>query len=280
MAVLLAFVASGTLWVRRGVLEDIERLGALAGVAPAEVAKAVRGNAKSPRSFRAVALAVSLVIGVVIIPLSSGVEFSSLAGWDLHHVWGVATNVAVFFLTIDGAWLAIQGWRTIERYTRVHLSIDLLDHQTLASIGRIGLRGAVLWLGGTTIASTLTWGMNRIAPLVVILAITLTLATVSFLLPPKIASGRLREAKRAELARVRAKIARARDAALTGAGGAAAEQAALLPGLLAYEARIEAVREWPYDTSTLVRFTLLAVIAAGSWLGGAIVERALGAVLD
>jgi hypothetical protein len=122
--------------------------------------------------------------------------------------------------------------------------------------------------------------MNRVAPLLVILTITLTLATVSLLLPPKIASGRLRAAKRGELERVRAKITLAREAVLGDTDVAAAEQAALLPGLLAYEERIEAVREWPYDTPTLVRFALLALVAVGSWLGGAVVELALGAMLD
>jgi hypothetical protein len=55
---------------------------------------------------------------------------------------------------------------------------------------------------------------------------------------------------------------------------------ARLPALLAYEARIEGVREWPFDTPTLARFGLLVLLATGSWLGGAVVERVLGVVLD
>ncbi len=79
---------------------------------------------------------------------------------------------------------------------------------------------------------------------------------------------------------MRAKIALAREAVFSGAGTEASEQAAVLQGLLAYEARIESVREWPYDTPTLLRFAILAVITSSSWLGGALVERALSAVLD
>ena len=112
-----------------------------------------------------------------------------------------------------------------------------------ASLGRTGLRGAVIWLGGGIIASSLSWGMNQVAPLFAILAVILLLATLSLLLPAQMARARLCEAKRAELARVRAKIARAKEAALSG-GGEAREQTALLPGLLAYEARIESVREF------------------------------------
>ncbi len=40
------------------------------------------------------------------------------------------------------------------------------------------------------------------------------------------------------------------------------------------------MREWPYDTPTLLRFALPSLVAASPWLGGALVERALGASLD
>lgn len=280
LAVLLAFVASGTLWVRRGTLRDIQHLGEAAGVSSPELETALRRNTSSPPALHFAAFAAALGLGVAIIPLSSGLTLASLAGWDMHHVWAVASNVAMFFLMFDGAWLSVQGWRTIDEYVKRHVSIDLLDRQEMASIGRIGLRGAVLWLGGGTIASSLTWGMIRVAPVVVILAVLLAFATLSLLLPAQMARGSLREAKRAEIERVRAKIALARERVFSGSDAEASQQAAVLQGLLAYEARIDSVSEWPYDTSTLVRFGLLAVIATGSWLGGALVERAVSAVLD
>jgi hypothetical protein len=278
MTVLLAFVFSGARWVRSGVLREIEQLGAMADVPAAEIQEARRRNTRSPGAVRFGALLGAAGIGVMIIPLTSGLGLDSLVGWDLHHVWAVANNTAIFFLLLDSAWLAVQGWATIHDYTHRHLAIDLLDRSILASLGRTGLRGAVVWLGGGIIASSLSWGMNRVAPLVVILAMILLLATLSLLLPAHMARARLCETKRAELSRVRAKIGRAKEAALAGSSEAR-EQATLLPGLLAYEARIESVREWPYDTPTLVRFAVLAAIAAVSWLGGALVERLLEAVL-
>ena len=280
LAVLLAFVVSGTLWVRRGTLRDIVRLGERAGVPAEEIDAALRRNASLPPPLRIAAFVVAFGVGTVMIPLTSGVGFGSMAGWDLHHVWAVANNLAIFYLVLEGGWLAVEGWRTIDDYTKRHLSVDLLDRQELASLGRIGARAAVLWLGGGTIASTLTWGMNHAAPLVVILAALLAFAALSLLLPAQLGRERLREAKRAELERVRAQIAHARDSVFAEPGARAAEHAAVLQGLLAYEARIESVREWPYDTPTLVRLGLLAVVAAGSWVGGALVERAVSAVLD
>ncbi len=280
MAVLLAFVVSGTLWVRRGTLRDIRRLGETAGVTPTEVESILQRNAVAPPAVRIAAFVGALALGIAIIPLTTGLGLDLVGGWNLHHVWAVANNVAIFFLMFEGGWLSLEGWRTIDDSMKRHLTVDLLDRQALASIGRIGARGAVLWLGGGTIASTLGWGMREVTPLLVILTALLAFATLSLLLPAQLARARLREAKRAELLRVRAEIAAARDHVFAASGAGAAEYATVLQGLLAYEARVESVREWPYDTPTLVRLGLLALLAAGSWIGGALVERALSAVLD
>lgn len=75
------------------------------------------------------------------------------------------------------------------------------------------------------------------------------------------------------------RVEKARDAALDPEGSQGGPGASDLPGLLAYEARIENVSEWPFDTPTLLRFGMLMIIALGSWVGGAIVERAPRAVL-
>jgi hypothetical protein len=53
-----------------------------------------------------------------------------------------------------------------------------------------------------------------------------------------------------------------------------------LPGLLAMEARIEGVNTWPFDISTFLRFSALGLLAVGSWLGGAVIERLLGLAVD
>jgi hypothetical protein len=101
-------------------------------------------------------------------------------------------------------------------------------------------------------------------------------ATHAFLDPMRAVHQRIREAKYAELARVRERITKARNAAVERSEpGAAAE----LEGLLAWERRVGELHEWPFDVSTLARFSALLVLAVGSWLGGAVVERVLGVVL-
>ena len=43
-------------------------------------------------------------------------------------------------------------------------------------------------------------------------------------------------------------------------------------GLLAYEARIQAVHEWPFDQTTLVRVAAYVLIPAIPWFGEAFVS--------
>jgi hypothetical protein len=63
-------------------------------------------------------------------------------------------------------------------------------------------------------------------------------------------------------------------------GPEAADAARRLPGLLAFEARIEAAREWPFDAATLRRFGIVLLLPLVSWLGGALVERGVDTLLD
>ena len=76
---------------------------------------------------------------------------------------------------------------------------------------------------------------------------------------------KIRAAKAAELERVRNEIGAQRAAAASDAAAATR-----LQGLLAYEARIEAAPEWPFDQTTLVRVGASALILTVPWFGQAI----------
>ena len=43
---------------------------------------------------------------------------------------------------------------------------------------------------------------------------------------------------------------------------------------------VEALREWPFDNSTIGRFALYLLIPVGSWIGGALVERVIDVLLS
>jgi hypothetical protein len=104
-----------------------------------------------------------------------------------------------------------------------------------------------------------------------ILLATTAFAASALVAPSRGVHERLREAKRRELAWLRPEIARASAALRRGETPGAAQ----LPALLAWEARVAGAPEWPFDTSTWLRFALLLLVPLGSWLGGALAEYAL-----
>jgi hypothetical protein len=105
-----------------------------------------------------------------------------------------------------------------------------------------------------------------------ILVATTAIAVASLLAPSRGVHERLRDAKRQELGWLRAEITRSSDALRRGDAAGAAQ----LPALLAWESRVVAAPEWPFDTSTWLRFALFLLVPLGSWLGGAIAERMVG----
>ena len=115
--------------------------------------------------------------------------------------------------------------------------------------------------------------------LFLILFLFTAVATLAFVFPVRGLRRQIRARKAEELARVRGDIRRNRELAAE-SGYESAEASTRIPGLLAFEKRIESVREWPFDAPTLTRFLLYVARPLGSWVGGALVERLLGAALD
>ena len=74
-----------------------------------------------------------------------------------------------------------------------------------------------------------------------------------------------------------------REAMRVGRQGLLESAEATPPGhiadLVAYETRVASIATWPFDLSTLLRFALYVALGLGSWLGAAMVERLVSAVL-
>ena len=152
--------------------------------------------------------------------------------------------------------------------------IDLLDLTPLYTRGRIGLRVALVWLIGVSIGGLFfiddSWW--AVGPVV---GIGVVVGSAAFVIPVRGVARQVRALKRRELERVRAELRSVRDDMMqrSDSGGRLAD-------LLAYEAKIEAISEWPYDVPTLRRFGLYLLIPVGSMVGGALVERVVDAFLD
>lgn len=154
--------------------------------------------------------------------------------------------------------------------------IDFLDLQRLAPFARQGLRSALLWL---VLISLVSLNAVDLIWFFATAAIALAVGTAALMLPVRGIHLRLRQAKRAELGRVHAAI-RGDPGGLSGSLISEHGTSLGLSDLLAYRTFLESVREWPFDAPSMLRFALYLAIPLGSWLGGAFVERLLGAALD
>ncbi len=182
------------------------------------------------------------------------------------------------------AWFAGRGVygtivesRRFARIGRELVTVDLMDQSPVAALPRWGLHSALLGIGALSLCALLFYDFEAAPQLPFTVAAlmlgTLALAGVGLLLPVSGLRDNIREAKRRELAWCHDQIRHARK-------GGARSSGLSLADLVAYRGLVESVREWPLDTPTLGRFTLYLVIPPASWLGGALVERLIDALVE
>ena len=176
-----------------------------------------------------------------------------------------------------GGRFAYAIWVESKRFSRIgreRMEIDLLDLASVEPLVRYGLRQALVTIGAFSVLALMFYDSEAAPNLIWFLLgaslSILLLATVGLLIPVRGVHDAIAREKTHELARVNDQIRRAR------AGSGA------LPSLadwIAYRSLIASVREWPVDAPTLRRFALYLAIPLGSWLGGALVERMVDALL-
>jgi len=160
---------------------------------------------------------------------------------------------------------------------RQHVEVDLLDPSALAPFAAVGLMNAGFWFIGSAIASLLMASTAGMWIVVMVIVVTTGFGIAGLIVPSRGLHAHIRERKRAELGRIRDALVVEREALFSSTTPSPTPPR--MHAMLAYEARIESVREWPFDTSTLSRFALFLLIPLVSWIGGALVERAVDAAL-
>jgi hypothetical protein len=189
-------------------------------------------------------------------------------------VFTLARAAATAGLALHGALLAAHLALRLSALGARVAQVDLLDRREFMPLTRYGLRTVLLWMGFSALFALMFLASFAGISAAVALSATGAFAALALLLPVGGARARLRAARDAELARVRASI-RARSQ-----GAAGGRHPALsLADLLAYEARLRGVSSWPYDLGAWLRFGFYVAIGLGSWVGAALVERVLGVVL-
>jgi hypothetical protein len=263
LSYLCASLWLGQRWARR----DFDDLRPAVEASDAEWS-AWRERARTPgRAVLARAAMLGAIAGLVVDVIGARAA-DAAAFWVGHRVWVHVLNPLVF--TALGVLVALSSARAAvyqEVGRRARVTVGQIG--SLAPFARVGLRTALLWFVGTSLASLLL--VDTDSPMLVL---SILLATTGFggaalVAPSRGVHERLREVKRAELDWLRLEIARGADALRRGDAAGAAQ----LPALLAWEARVAGAPEWPFDTSTWLRFALLLLVPLGSWLGGALAER-------
>ena len=208
-----------------------------------------------------------------------GASVSSLGASLVHWtVWMTAWMAVAGWMIGRFAWATLARSREVSRLALRIGDFDLLDPAAFKPFVHYGLRVALLWVALLAIASLHLAFPRAALPVLTALLLLVGVPAAALLLPARGARKRVREAKAVRLDSLRARI-RAAEAELDEGAAFAAQAAIRLPALLALEARVDAVREWPFDAPTLLRFGLYLALGLGSWLGAAAVERLLDQVV-
>ena len=279
----LGYLAAMIRYGLRGAARDLEDLRSVLRCSGAEFAVLQRElTLFDPRPLLAITAA--LLAGSIWVAIfdpriwPSGVR-PALS--DPVFLWVLGRHILLGWLLGQALGMDLAVTRHFSRIGERLVRVDLFDMRPLAPFSRRGLRTVLLYAIGTAIFS-LYWLAPATAssanPL--LLVVFVFLAAVALVLPARGVHRSIHAAKQRELdwvrRSIRADLAALRASTPAGSG----EAAARLPALLDAEGRLQSVREWPFDVSTLVRFTLYVLVGIGSWLGAALVERLLGAALD
>ncbi len=219
-------------------------------------------------------LLLASVVGAVVVGLPVTALTVPTAQWHVHpavYVWRAAFCMLLCILAARGFMNAARNGANLRRRIDRGLTVELLHVDRLAVIGRQSARNALVWFTAVAVLCLYFVGDagNNLAMPIVVLACA-GVGLWIFLRPMLRVRHRISVAKEAELERLRAEIGRA-----VAQERGDAHAAARLPGLVAYEARIQAVREWPFDNSTLMRVGAYVLIPTIPWFGQAVVNDLL-----
>lgn len=184
--------------------------------------------------------------------------------------WFLVVTTLLSMAFTRGVELSRTGTQGANDVIAQELHVDLLRIDLLSVWGRSAARFALIWftVGAVSCLFFLDSGLNIFT--IGLVAVFLVLGVWVFLRTMQPVHKKIRAAKAIELEHVRSEIEAARLTAAQDIGAATRMQ-----GLLAYEARIEAAPEWPFDQTTLFRVLASALILTVPWFGQAVAQFAI-----
>ena len=225
-----------------------------------------------------IALFPSLPGMMELIGLEGTYGFLPPASLQFAAVWFFAVAPLTFSVIAKAVYIAFREGQLWSGFRTKVAAPDIFDPAKLRPVTKAAMRGSFSWVMGATIG-TLFFLSNEIdrstlAPFF----IGIGGVAVLYLVAPLVGWHRVLLAeKERQLRDVRKVI----DRCWTRLKSAEDDDVALakIGGLLALEARIQAAREWPIDFSTIGRLAFYLAIPLVSWIGGALMERAVDAAI-
>ncbi len=246
---------------------------------------AIRAEQPSPttRGFWLAGLAGVLIATLWVSYVVNRIPLASflLEGWNHHRVFTYGVNLAIWTIGAQIVYLGSRSMLGGSLYDQLSWNLDLLDLRPLAPVERERTTIALVLIVWISIVSLTMLDLIQRSIVVPIGFLLLCLAWIAaiVILPMRGVQRLISRLKQEELDRVAAAISGDRSA-LADSRLAAQAETLSLADLLAYRDTITSVREWPVRSPMFLRVFLLLMIPVASWIGGALVERMLGSVLD
>lgn len=280
-ATLLGLILAGHAHLHLCAVSDVRKLRPLLRGDAADFERLTRDVPNLSTPVRTLVTIAGMAGGIAVATLDPTLRdlYSHLPPADPRYVVFVLQNVLFAAL---GARLFAAEIHMTRAYARLgeRVEVDLFDPSLLLVFARKGLRSVVVWVLISS-AFSMFWVLDSAGQANVLLPVgVLVLVTVALVAPTRGVHLSIVAAKASELARVTDAIRQERDATLAPRATGAQPEDARLGNLIQYQEFVKSIREWPFDLSIVARSLLLILLGAGSWLGGAIVERLLGLALD
>jgi hypothetical protein len=181
------------------------------------------------------------------------------------RAWFTVAAVLVGVLFFRGVALTGALARNSREAVRTGLQIDLLRIEQLYPWGRSASRTALIWFTVSAAALLQFVGDRGFDPYTIALVVgCAAIGAWVFVSMLSVIHREIRQAKTKELEVLRAEITGLRSDLHSDPAAPAK-----LQSLLAFEARIEKAREWPFDQSILTRVVASALILTVPWFGQA-----------
>ncbi|MEN8162377.1 MAG: hypothetical protein ABFS41_20060 [Myxococcota bacterium] len=211
LALVIAYTAAAGWIGQRWVREDFEALRPVVDAGESDWedwSNAIVHPRRGPLLWGAL---LGALFGLAVIGLVGSMGTRAPSVWGGHRLWSWLLNPALFaalgVFALRGA-EANRVFAAMGDRARVRVGAN----EALAPFARAGLRRALLWLLGSSLAALLLPTTGQPALVLAIIALTLGLGVASLFAPSRTLHARMREKKQAELAWVRSEIDRAGDA--------------------------------------------------------------------